>query len=1216
VTYPCPYCRATAEIATGCPGCGRGPDPDAAEVARIDAEIAGLHTRLAEAQRAMATTDAALREAWQRRNAAAARVRAAVAASASRTAAPVHPSASAPGSLPGTGARSPEASTRLVQNALFLLGGLLLGIAAIVFTAVAWSQFGVGGRAVLLAGFTAAALVVPPLALRRGLRATAETFAAVGLLLVLLDGYAAWHVNLFGVASYSAYGYAGAVCAVTAAVAAGYEHLTGLTGPRYAALLVAQPVLPLVVAPLEPDATGRAFTLAAVAVLNLAVIHLRRGTSTGIGITAYLLGLLSVVGSAVSALAGLRLAGSAVPAAAAGTALITSALVVLAGALRTRIRTVQAVAGGLLVVAVGVAAFRFVAVTGPGYAPVLAAGVAAVSALAVALLPARIRGGPRVGALLVIAVPALVTLGDVGSAAFRTIEAAHQAGPWIALGQPPDWQMPASVVLLSAGLAMLVPASLRRDVLLGGAALVALAGPAGFGLPWWSGPALNLLVAGAALAVATRLPDVTRAATRPRPAGADAGGGAGTGAAGARSGVGRPGFGFGAADWSLLWTCAVAAALVAHAVVVGYGQAAVAAAVLAGVTALGLGTAAASWPTPRRSDVGGASLTVGLLVVPAMATQVVSALPASTLFWVWPPRAALAGAALVTLAAHLVARRWSPYRGFARAAALLALVTAPLWPLGSTDSPACYAAAALLLVVTTLVIGRRATPAAVIPLVAGVALAVAGTLLSLLAGPYYWLRHVWAGRPAGVGIDPAGLGTVQTGDVAALVLVAAAAGLAAFLGRGISSAGLVGRLRHAVRRGASAEPGSAGGVDGLRAAGWAAAPALALAVPSGLAAAGVPWPGVPAAALLAGSAGLLAVALRPPRTSGTGRLGAAGAGTAVAVVSAALAGAGLAGALPTHGATLAALGTVVIAGAVAGTAARHLPARLAGWLIAVAAALGFAFAAGRTFGLSLPVTAFPVLAAAALTLALGATLSARARARQPQGEPAAARPTARSGVEGRAVQAAAHAGAVVALLLTLGSARHAAAVCTLWGIVLGVRALWPAEPRTARHALVVAAAAAELGGWWLLMSAERVSTLEAYTLPAAAVALLAGRLALRRTPGLTSWLGYGPALAAALLPSLAGVLVGDGQPVRRLVLGLGALAVVIAGSHARLQAPVVIGGGVLTVVALHELVLVWDLLPRWIPLAAAGLLLVGLAMTLERRRRDLARVRSAITRMS
>jgi len=59
----------------------------------------------------------------------------------------------------------------------------------------------------------------------------------------------------------------------------------------------------------------------------------------------------------------------------------------------------------------------------------------------------------------------------------------------------------------------------------------------------------------------------------------------------------------------------------------------------------------------------------------------------------------------------------------------------------------------------------------------------------------------------------------------------------------------------------------------------------------------------------------------------------------------------------------------------------------------------------------------------------------------------------------------------------------------------------------------------------------------------------------------------------------------------------------------------VAGGVVLLAVALHEMALVWDLLPRWVPIAAAGLLLVLLAMTLERRRRDLARVRAALTRL-
>jgi hypothetical protein len=157
---------------------------------------------------------------------------------------------------------------------------------------------------------------------------------------------------------------------------------------------------------------------------------------------------------------------------------------------------------------------------------------------------------------------------------------------------------------------------------------------------------------------------------------------------------------------------------------------------------------------------------------------------------------------------------------------------------------------------------------------------------------------------------------------------------------------------------------------------------------------------------------------------------------------------------------------------------------------------------------------------------------------------------------------------------------------------------------------------AELGGWWLLIAGERVATVEAYTVPAAAVALLAGWSARRSRSGMSSWTTYGPALAAALLPTLASVLVGEGEPLRRLLLGAGALVVLLAGAYARLRAPVVAGGAVLAVVALHELVLVWDLLPRWIPLAAAGLLLVGLAMTLERRRRDLARFRATLARMS
>src|SRR5947208_2412649 len=82
-------------------------------------------------------------------------------------------------------------------------------------TAVAWANFGVIGRAAILAAVTVLTLAVGPLASMRRLTGTAETFAALGLLLVLLDGYAAWSVNLAGLAHGTRPAvYAAGVCAV------------------------------------------------------------------------------------------------------------------------------------------------------------------------------------------------------------------------------------------------------------------------------------------------------------------------------------------------------------------------------------------------------------------------------------------------------------------------------------------------------------------------------------------------------------------------------------------------------------------------------------------------------------------------------------------------------------------------------------------------------------------------------------------------------------------------------------------------------------------------------------------------------------------------------------------------------------------------------------------------------------------------------------------
>ena len=521
----------------------------------------------------------------------------------------------------------------------------------------------------------------------------------------------------------------------------------------------------------------------------------------------------------------------------------------------------------------------------------------------------------------------------------------------------------------------------------------------------------------------------------------------------------------------------------------------------------------------------------------------------------------LATAALLVGVLHLTGRRVPDHRPFALAAALLAIAPVPLWAVLTGDSPAIYAAVGLLLLAATPPTEpgdvaaaprpRTGHPAewawtmgAALPLVLALLLGIGPTLVRVLLEPYAWIGLIWSGPPAATPRVPA------AAAVAMLVLTLAA-GLAGYL---------MGDRRIAI---------------------WSAAPILAVAAPVSLAAAGAPWPVVPAAELLLGLVGLLAAALRA-------------APTPVPVVVALLAAAGVAGALPTRASTLAALGAVLIAAAVAGTAGRTPIARVCGWLAAVAAALALAGTAGSALELSLPTIAFLVLGAAAAALALAWTLLGR-------------RP-----FEARAVETAAHAGAAVALLLTVGSARPAAAVCTLWGLALGLRALRPA----ARRGYLVAASVAELAAWFLLMAAAGVGMLEAYTVPAAAVALLAGLLARQYRPSLSSWTAYGPALAAALLPSLASIVMADGQYLRRLLLGLSALAIVIVGANARLRAPVVLGGGVLILVALHEVAQVWDLIPRWIPLAAGGLVLVLIATTVERRRRDLDRFRAALTRMT
>lgn len=311
-----------------------------------------------------------------------------------------------------------------------------------------------------------------------------------------------------------------------------------------------------------------------------------------------------------------------------------------------------------------------------------------------------------------------------------------------------------------------------------------------------------------------------------------------------------------------------------------------------------------------------------------------------------------------------------------------------------------------------------------------------------------------------------------------------------------------------------------------------------------------------------------------------------------------------------------------MAAVVVAVGARMVEVRIAGCLAAVGAASALALTAPLAAGLPLRAAAYPLLAVAALVLAVAAaTTPPRAAATTPSPADAATLPQPVAAMPaparvGRVLDAAAQAVALVAAVLAVEVARHLATVCVLWGVAVALRLLRRGEPAGRRWAFAGIAAGSELLGAWVLLAAGGVTALEAYTLPAAALALGAGLLALRTRPGLTSWPALGPGLVAALLPSLVSVLAGpDPQSGRRLLLGAAALGAVLAGATRRWQAPVLLGGGVLALLALHELARGWDLLPRWIYLGAGGLALVGLAASYERRRRDLARLRAAVGRL-
>jgi hypothetical protein len=227
---------------------------------------------------------------------------------------PPYPGAAAgPGAM-GPGAPAREVSPGAAKNVLLILGGLLLTVAAVVFTVVSWGRLGMGGRAAVLAAFTALVMLAPVVLSRRRLTATAETVAGFAVALLLLDGYAARQVGFLGVDALDVPHYTAGVLGLTALILVAYARVTRLRGPAPVAVVLAQPVLPLLAG--ELSTTWLVAMLVATAALDVALVRYGRGA---VRVTA------ALAGSGIAALALLGGAPYALGSASVGQAVARSA---------------------------------------------------------------------------------------------------------------------------------------------------------------------------------------------------------------------------------------------------------------------------------------------------------------------------------------------------------------------------------------------------------------------------------------------------------------------------------------------------------------------------------------------------------------------------------------------------------------------------------------------------------------------------------------------------------------------------------------------------------------------------------------------------------------------------------------------------------------------------------------------------------------------------
>ncbi|WP_433368395.1 SCO7613 C-terminal domain-containing membrane protein [Streptosporangium sp. CA-115845] len=1184
----CPECAAPlAGTYERCPSCAlplRGPV--AAELWRLDGALAGLRTREAELLLRRDHLLGLLGEERTRLVGGGPPIRqtspatgepAPVPGAAPPLASPSGPPGGGggvglperPGVAPGPGR---DLSPRAVQSLLLGVGGLLLVVAAVVFTVVSWGNMGLGGRAAVLAAVTGLTFAAPVLLVRRGLVSTAETIALFGVALLFLDGYAAWRTGLAGADGLEGPHYAALLFALVALAVAGYSRLLPLRTPLPVAVVLAQ--FPLVLPAFYETASWIAHVALAVTAAADAAFLVRRAARGGERETSGDLAR-KVPGRVPAGRRGVRTTVAACFGVVWGLGVchgLLGSFLQLLSPLPAGAAAASSVRGVLLVVlaVMGLAVARGVRDTG------CLAVVTAVSAFALAaglaapvwpMLPHTWWVVPyTVAALVTVAVmryapgldePRVRSVGAVSAGVLATLTALPSAA--------------------AVGFTLFAPFDRLGDIWSGSPAFA----EARLIAPFPQFPVVSGLLAVASIAAALR--------------GRAAMGFAALATGALAVAVAPVAFGWGhAVDLTVL--LALAVALVVGTALAGRPRWAGALAVAAGtVSAVALATALADRTSTYAALAvllaawGAAAFTARLREARAL-SLVVGALAAPGLVWAvcagtrWLPAGdalSLSLAVGAVLAALLVFRRpvvgegrtvssapeaekgraisdpeggeaFGPKAGQSREALGSETGESKVgfgleaeegrrggdlrWATGLVLSAVLAVFAVLsahTAVAATLAFHRPLVrpwtavdgPAGRYPLLAVVIVlvAVAAVLIS-------WQVARWRGA----------LRAVLLAWPAVLVALPVSVALPYSVEVGLFVAGVVPTAWVVAR-------GRAGRLFGGVAALWAAFVAISWALMS-----------EPATLIVLPVVAAVAVAVALGERATPVTTGPGGQGTPVA----------------------------------AGSGDRATPVAPVAAGMATLLAGGEALAGGLALDRPVAHAVFGLLAVACVAAALAAWFR---RARFAAG-----------------VEAAGYALAAAGLSLASDGLPSASLAFAVVGVLLTGTALRP-DRRWAGYAgtgfLLLAS--------WLRLLASDVSVVEAYTVPFSLVLLAFGWWRARGGK-VSSWIAYGSGLASSLVPSVLALLAGSGW-LRPLLLGTVSLAMLLAGARFRLQAPAVLGGLALAVVALHELapwlVEVAVLVPRWVPMALGGLLLVSVGATYEARLRDVRRLRAAVGRM-